>query len=240
MEVPPVPAKRARKSSRKIPRKSPENVDKVPDALPLAPANMPPTGAQMSERQIQPMIPIPEGLDYSKLFLIYVSFLGDVERTAAAAGLDQKLVEQIAITDEWVAKVQSLSTVRKDQGTEAFAKELNRTLNFVQSVRVRNLLDKAIKRLTDNEQDFVDSITAYSSGHKGPAMRNVSGKALLDFTKACQIVQSMTYAALGDVPAARVTGDDDAGGAAPSLAVMRAMTQLVIDEPDKSVQLPNI
>jgi hypothetical protein len=178
--------------------------------------------------QLRPVLP--PNLDYSKVFLTYVSLLGNVEQTAIACELDPLQVSTLARRDNWDVKVKALLLVKEKQGAEAFARELNRTANFVQALRCRNLLDQTLQFFT-NQGTTAEGRVSFAQllthrGAKGET--NLSAKNVADLTKAIQTVHQMTYAALGDTAAERprATKPVDEGDADPSMAMVRALSQL--------------
>lgn len=169
-------------------------------------------------------------LDYSKVFLTYVSLLGNALQTAHACELAVEQVMLLAKRDNWDAKVRALLDVKERQGAEAFARELNRTANFIQALRCRNLLDQTIQFFTNasvarGSKICLEQLLTHRDT-KGNV--NLSAKNIADLTKALESVHRMTYAALGDTTAERPKGkkDDDEATGDPSLAMVRALSQL--------------
>lgn len=173
---------------------------------------------------------LPPNLDYSKVFLTYVSLLGNCDQTAVACDLDPTQVRILAERDNWDVKVTALLAVKERQGAEAFARELNRTANFVQALRCRNLLDQTLQFFTnqgskDGKVSFEQLLT--HRGAKGET--NLSAKNIADLTKAIETVHRMTYAALGDTAPERTKAAKDGEGEGdqdPSMSMVRALAQL--------------
>jgi len=173
-------------------------------------------------------------LDYSKVFLTYVSLLGHVDQTAQACDLAPEQVSDLAARDNWDAKVRTLLSVKEKQGAEAFARELNRTANFVQALRCRNLLDQTIQFLTNGGGIEPGSGQAISFGdfmtHKGSkGETNVTAKNLADLMKSVETIHRMTYAALGDTAGERPKApksDVEEADDNPSLSMVRALASL--------------
>jgi hypothetical protein len=173
-------------------------------------------------------------LDYSKVFLTYVSLLGNAEQTAIACDLDRDQVAALAVRDNWDAKVTALLQVKEKQGAEAFARELNRTANFVQALRCRNLLDQTLQFFTNEggmdgsgrKVSFIDLMQQV--GPKGNV--NLSAKNVMDLTKAIETVHRMTYAALGDTAGERKASgkgeDKNSDDTNPAMSMVRALTAL--------------
>lgn len=161
----------------------------------------------------------PGPVDKSTIFLTYCAFMGDAGKVGAALDLDCVYIGKLAESEKWPEKVQKLRELRQQQGAEALAKELNRTVNFVQAVRLRTLLDRAILHVTNNEDNFASLLR--NIGPKGN--KNASCKAVLELVKSVAEVHKMTYQALGDSLSERIAQDSDEAGASVSLSVMKAL-----------------
>lgn len=178
---------------------------------------------------VAPPAPEKGHVDNTTIFLTYLSFLGDVDKTAAACNISCLYVDEIARTEKWGDKVAALVTLRKDKGADALARELNRTTNFVQGVRIRNLIDKVLAEVFNNEVKFEDLITS-----RGKNADNTTMKGIVELAKAAEIAHRLTYQALGDSMVERATRDEDAEANQVSLGVLRALaaaspTQKIID-----------
>lgn len=157
-------------------------------------------------------------VDRGTLLLTYLSFLGDAEKTAAALHTTVVYVRREAVAGGWESQVQRFVALKQEQGTDALAKELNRTVNYVQAVKLRNLLDRVIQRITDEKLSFDDFVSA-----RGKDKDNFSAKGAVDLVKAVETVHKMTYQALGDSLGERVTSEKDEGAKNVSLSVLRAL-----------------
>lgn len=165
------------------------------------------------------------------VFLTYLSCLGNVQKTAAALMLDVSFVEMLAKREGWEVKVKALLALRKEQGAEALARELNRTVNLVQAVRLRNVIDQIIRRITDDTASFEDFISSRSAKCDNVSMRNMT-----DLVKACESIHRMTYQALGDSLSERIDRDDDADATTTSLAVLKALAVIQPNDPAASAR----
>lgn len=144
--------------------------------------------------------------DISTIFLTYLQFLGDVEKTAAALNIVPMAVDQYAKKENWRKAVDRLLVLRESQGADALAREINRVTNYVQSVRLRNVVDRVILRMTRDEESFTDFLTLTTKG-----AANRSCKAIAELVKAAQMAQQMSYVALGDTSGERIERDEEVG-----------------------------
>lgn len=157
-------------------------------------------------------------IDNTTIFLTFLSFFGDVDKTAAACNISPIYVDEIARTENWGAKVAALATLKKDKGADALAREMNRTTNFVQGVRIRNLIDKVLAEVFNNEVEFKDLITQSTRYNDNKSM-----KGIVELAKAAEIAHRLTYQALGDSMVERANRDDDEETNQVSLGVLRAL-----------------
>lgn len=174
-------------------------------------------------------------VDRGTLLLTYLSFLGDADKTAAALHTTVSYVRKEAIAGGWESQVARFVALKQQQGTDALAKELNRTVNYVQAVKLRNLLDRVIQRITDEKHTFDDFVRA-----RGKDQDNFSAKGAVDLVKAIETVHKMTYQALGDSLGERVTSEKDEGAKNVSLSVLRALAATTGTPLGNIVPAPNI
>lgn len=210
-----------------------------PTSPPL-PANLP-----VHEAALDPDLNNPdaeEGVapDNVSIFLTFVTFLGDVDKTAAALHMQPEDVKAMATVNGWIEKVDELNKLRTQEGgAAALAREINRTVNYVQTVRLRNMLDRAIRHVTRNEKRFRDFLRSH-----GKDATNISSRAPLDLVKAVETVQRMSYAALGDTVSERLEGDGAPGGGSRGKAqgsiheVLNALSDARHSAEAKTLDLP--
>jgi hypothetical protein len=164
---------------------------------------------------------------YSRALMAYISTLGDPEQTSRLTQVGVERIRRWAEADGWNEKISALLSVKKEQGQQMFAIELNRLMNLTQAVRLRGLLDEVLTRLMCQEEDLADWLSV-----KSKDACNVTAKPLLDLAKAIQSVQQATYMALGDQAAERIAaGKKDKDGKdenqqEPSLALFQTLTQM--------------
>lgn len=164
-------------------------------------------------------------VDTGTMLLAYLSFMGDVEKTAAALHVVPEYIQRQAIAHKWDVQIDRLKQLKQQQGTDALAKELNRTVNFVQAVRLRNLFDRLVRDMTDDPKIFAEftTIRGTPGTEKVPAKPDQSTcKPLLELAKAIAEIHRMTYLALGDTQGER--SEKDEGASNISLSVLRALS----------------
>lgn len=163
-------------------------------------------------------------IDVTKVFLHYIASVGDVEKTALACDLDPEIVRKLAASEDWEQKVRRLCLQSKGNGLQAgdFERMQNRALNWVQSHRLRQVLDEVITHYGEmNPEEILASITTFDKDNKP----RVSARFFTDLAKALETVQGMSYAALGDTIPERqaMTGDEKANTAAVHASLIAAL-----------------
>ena len=134
-------------------------------------------------------------LDVSRIFLTFVTLVGDVERTAEELGIDPEIVRKLADKEEWHNKIQRVCLMSKSGKPGDWERAANRALCFVQAHQIRSLVDKmvaAFQGLTPEE--IAEKLSTFDKlGHA-----HVSARFFADLAAAAQKAHEMSYAALGD------------------------------------------
>lgn len=157
---------------------------------------------------------VKQNLDVAKIFLAYLSFQGDVNRTALACDLEPETVRDLAVSEAWASKIEQFAELREqDQNAQI---NLNRTVNFVQARQLAGLVDAVIQHLNSAPEVLIDSLTTTSKFGS-----SFTTKPLTDLVRAAEAIQGMTARALGDTGAPN-SGDKAAGGTS-CLSVARAL-----------------
>lgn len=147
-------------------------------------------------------------LDVSQIFLAFMTFVGDVEKTAAALDLDPKVVKDLAVSEGWQDKIKRVCLLSKSEKPGDWERAQNRALCFVQAHRVRLVLDKVLEcfhELTANE--VLDKLSTVRESHV-----TFSSRFLSDLTSAMEKAHFLSYAALGDTVKERETREDTSDG----------------------------
>lgn len=141
-------------------------------------------------------------IDVARAFLAFASFAGDLEKTAYACNLPVETIQYLAADENWSAKISAAVAARSKGKGDDFEKNINRTINYVQAHRLRELVDKVLVRVTESKESLDEFLTETKVGRDG-VTENFCGKGLVDLAKAMEIAQTLTYRALGDVPTDR-------------------------------------
>lgn len=156
--------------------------------------------------------------DVSQIFLTFLAFQGDADKTAYALDLDVAVVRDLARSEKWDAKVSNMVQIREGEANDLQI-QINRAINYVQSHRLRSVIDATLLHLTkDGVESMIGKLTVV--GREG--QRELKIKAITDLVKAAEAVQMMTQRALGDTAGERKP-EQGKDGSQTALRVMEAM-----------------
>lgn len=157
-------------------------------------------------------------LDVSQIFQTYITFGGDVDKTAVALDIDPRTIRDLERAENWPAKVEEWNKLREGDPRDVQI-QINRAVNYVQAHRLRQILDRVVSHLNEKPvEELVDLLTKTTK-----AGSEFTARPLTDLTKAIESCQLMTQRALGDTVAERPEESPDKGGSRVALQVMAAM-----------------
>ena len=160
-------------------------------------------------------------LDVSQIFQTYLTFGGDVERTALAVGMQPVEVRTLAQSERWADKLSLWNEFQAGDKKELQI-QINRAVNYVQAHRLRTIIDKVVTELSAKDgKGLIDLLTEVHSGEKSSSEK-FSARALTDLVKGAETCQLMTQRALGDTNGASAS-DAPTDGSSIALSVMKAM-----------------
>lgn len=134
-------------------------------------------------------------IDVVQVWNAYMTFDGNTLKAALACDLSEDVVAKLAEEDNWAAKIKSLT--KFSAGSQrGFAQQINRAANYMQGHRLRQILDKVIKEISESPEAFREFTQVYQPG--GGIGR--STKNLTDLARAVEITHAVTMRALGDTP----------------------------------------
>lgn len=148
-------------------------------------------------------------LDVSGIFLVYITTVGDIGKTAAAFDLDPGLVQALATQEGWLEKVKRISMLSKSEKPGDWERAQNRALNFVQSYRLRQLIDKML--LTFDGMTPAEVMEKFTTNDKNGQV-HLSARFFGDLSAAAEKAHSLSYQALGDTVGER---EERGEGSAP-------------------------
>ncbi|HVI70654.1 MAG TPA: hypothetical protein VM656_04105 [Pyrinomonadaceae bacterium] len=151
-------------------------------------------------------------IDRENAFLVYATFVGDLERTAAALNIRPLDVVRMADDGHWMDRLKPLLELAKSSRPGDVERVINRALNFVQAHRMRMVIERALTRLTgmtvEDFEDYIFTAQEYNGKNGTSKVKRLSARALADLAAAIEKCHSMTYAALGDTAKERQARDE--------------------------------
>lgn len=157
-------------------------------------------------------------VDVSRIFEAYIAFMGDTGKVAAALDVDEFIVKNLATVENWGQKLKQWHSLG-DGDPRDVQVQINRAINFVQSHRLRAVLDKLVGKLHKmTPEELIDALTVNTKYGS-----EVKVRALTDLAKAAEAVQLMTQRALGDTDAERPDQNPNTKGSQIMLSVAAAM-----------------
>jgi len=172
---------------------------------------------------------IDAAIDRENAFLLYATFCGDVVRTAHALNVPAQAVLAIADEEGWTGKLKPIIDLAKSQKPGDLDRAVNRALNFVQCHKMRCLLERVLRELTDKTDAELAEMTVENTVTKGGDVKTkLSTRGFADLTSALEKCHAMSYQALSDTAQDR-SKRKEAGGeeSVPDLhaAIAKAMAQ---------------
>jgi hypothetical protein len=160
-------------------------------------------------QELAPAAPDLPKIDDEQIFLLYATFCGDVDRTAAAVNLEPARVFDLAVANRWNDKLKGILDLKKSGNPGDIERAINRAINFVQAHQYRRFLARMMARITGLNQDEVDELTMQDITDKWGVHKAFNLKPLADLATALEKCHQMSYAALDDSTAARKTRTQD-------------------------------
>lgn len=165
-------------------------------------------------------------VDVSQVFLVFMSLVGDVARTAAALDLDPDFVDKLATDEGWKTKIQRVCMMSKGDKPGDYERGVNRALCFVQAHRLRVLIDQMLRSFDGLTPEQV----ADKLSHKDKTGNfHISSRFFADLGAAMEKAHAMSYHALGDTITERKERDA-LEGAEASASILHASLIAALNE----------
>lgn len=157
--------------------------------------------------------------DCSQAFLMFMTLVGDVERTAYALKLDPEFVQRLADDEGWSAKIQRVSLMSRGQRPGDWERAVNRAMVFVQAHQLRTTIDKLLSEI--REESGADLLAKCCTVDKF-GNTHYSAKFLVDLASAMEACARISFVALGDTVTERVERDEAAEGGGMKVSDLHA------------------
>ncbi len=191
----------------------------------------------MEIEKIGPKLPIEQPLpefDREQGFLLYATFCGDAERTAACLGVQPIDVLRVADDCGWSIQLQGILALKKSNRPGDVERGINRAVNYVQAFRMRVFIERVLTKLTGLSSDELDDYVFSSTPDKnGDVSKKLTTRAIADLTSALEKCHALTYLALNDTVQDRTrrkeqaSADDDSSAAGElNVQIANAMGKL--------------
>jgi hypothetical protein len=168
-------------------------------------------------------------VDVSQAFLAYMTFVGDVERTAHALDLEPKQIQELAEAEGWQDKIRRVSLMSKSGKPGDFERATNRALCFVQAQVLRQQVNRLLTEVQAMTNEELLSRACVRTRDGG---MQLSAKFLLDMAACAETCHRMTYAALGDTITERCEAEGGNGQKGPSSNDLHAAIIASLSNPD--------
>ncbi len=174
----------------------------------------------MSNDQPAPSRSLVNRVDQVKVFNLFAFFGGDVERTASAAQCDVRIVEALAHDFTWLDKLKGRNRLDTADGLKA-EQENNRAANYHVAKQMMEMISSIVNVIQDDPAKWCEHEGIVEVKDKDGVVISsaFSPKPLVEIAKATQIVQDMSYRALGDKMATQAATTGATNGEVTNLAI---------------------
>lgn len=155
-------------------------------------------------------------IDQVKAFWLFTYFGGDEAKTAQAVGCDLCSIHSLAHDFGWLDRIKGHNRLDSDEGRKA-EQEANRAANYVMARRIGSVIEHIVLRASDDPAQWAQMNCVEIDKETGE--KTFTSKPLVEIAKAAQIVQDMTYRAIGDKLAGQASTTQASDGSVTNLMV---------------------
>lgn len=187
----------------------------------------------------------PQLLDRENAFLLYASFSGDLTRTAVALHSDALTVLRVADEERWQTKLTAILELKKAGKPGEVERAINRTMNFVQAHRLRNLIERQIRELSEMSDEELRSwcMSEIVTTHKDGSVsveKKLHTRPYADLASAMEKVHNLSYAALNDTNQERAVRSKQEADEKPTAmeihsAIAKAMSEVAASKTPRAL-----
>lgn len=179
--------------------------------------------------------------DPESIFRLYAIFSGDVERTALAANMSVEQVVEMADAGGWMKKIAVLIRLQKSGIPGDAERGVNRAINFVQADRLRTIIERLLRALTQMSSEELFTYTLATQTDKdGITTNKIHTRPFADLASALEKAHAMTYQALSDTATDRKDRKEtpeQATAGEMHMAIADAMAQVRAGDPKAKAQV---
>lgn len=135
-------------------------------------------------------------IDPAAVFSALVLFRGDLIQTSESLRVPERTVAEMSSKYGWAAKLREMGVTGSSAPTnkqDAVARLQNRAMNFVQAIRLRELVDRLALEMLESPEKLTEFTTVVTKNGTKRDMRTV-----VDLVNAANVAQAMTARALQD------------------------------------------
>jgi len=182
------------------------------------------------------------GIDRENCWLVYATFAGDVTKTAHALQLPPAAIQKMVDDEQWATKLAPVILLAKGQKPGDLERAINRCVSFVNAHKMRTLLSRVLKSLSDlTEEELQSQIVTSKTEKDGSTKTTVSTRFLCDLASAFEKASAMAASALSDTAQDRSRRADSEGAGASvgemHLAIAKAMGAVATSTTPRSLLL---
>ena len=134
-----------------------------------------------------------------EIFRLYATFAGDLERTALACHRPVDEIAEMAEVGKWQRRIAVLIKLNQSGTPGDVDRGVNRALNFVQADRLRSLIEKVVRMLTNmSETEMCEHLLSVTTDSFGNTTSRILTRPFADLATALEKCHAMTYQALSD------------------------------------------
>lgn len=165
------------------------------------------------------------------IFRLYAMFVGDIERTAIACNKPVDEIADMAQAGAWQKRIAVLIKLQKSGIPGDTERGVNRAINFIQADRLRELIERIVRILTNmSEDDMLDNLLSVTVDKGGNATSKILTRPFADLATALEKCHAMTYQALSDTATdrkdRRETEDTNASAGEMHMALVDAFAKV--------------
>lgn len=155
-------------------------------------------------------------VDQVKAFMLFAFFGGDCVKTAQGCSVDVRIIEALSHDFRWLDHIKGQNRLDTAEGLKS-EQEANRARNYVAAQRIGMILE----HITLGAAKDPEAWAAMNCTDVDPetGQKTFTSKPLVEIAKAAQIVQDMTYRALGDKMAGTASTTAASDGSVTNLMV---------------------
>lgn len=171
-----------------------------------------------------------------EIFRLYAMFVGDIERTAIAANRSVDEIVELSVAGNWAKRIAVLIKLQKSGIPGDTERGVNRAVNFIQADRLRSLIERVLRMLTNMaEGELITNLLAVTTDKEGNTTTRIVTRPFADLATALEKAHAMTYQALSDTATdrkdRRETEDTNASAGEMHMALVDAFAKVRAQQP---------